>query len=51
LLVLDVADWSELLARPPRRRVLRDGCWLPEVAADAPHSRLRPFLAHDQSGA
>jgi cytosine deaminase len=51
LLVLDVADWSELLARPPQRRVLRDGCWLPEVALDASHSRLRPFLAPDQSGA
>jgi cytosine deaminase len=51
LLVLDVADWSELLARPAQRRVLRGGCWLPDAPADASHSRLRPFLAHDQAGA
>lgn len=28
LLVLDVANWTELLARPPRRRVLRQGAWI-----------------------
>jgi cytosine deaminase len=50
LLVLDVADWSELLARPPQRRVLRGGCWLPEVAPSAPQSRLRSFLPLDQPG-
>ena len=45
LLVLDAADWSELLARPPRRRVLRGGRWLPEAAGLEPHCRLLPFLA------
>jgi cytosine deaminase len=44
LLVLDAADWSELLARPPRRRVLRAGCWLPEDPDGQPQPRLRPFL-------
>ncbi|MFN7900401.1 MAG: amidohydrolase family protein [Synechococcaceae cyanobacterium] len=51
LLVLDAANWSELLARPPRRRVLRGGCWLPQDPDTQPHPRLRPFLAEERPGA
>ena len=29
LVVLGCSSWGELLARPPERRVLRAGCWLP----------------------
>lgn len=41
LLVLGARDWSELLARPPQRRVLRAGQWLPPPSAESPS----PWLA------
>ena len=43
LVVLGASSWSDLLARPPQRRVLRDGVWLEPPAAQAPHPLLTPF--------
>ncbi|MEB3199911.1 MAG: amidohydrolase family protein [Synechococcaceae cyanobacterium] len=40
LLILGAADWPSLLARPPQRRVLRQGCWLPAPQAEAPSPLL-----------
>jgi cytosine deaminase len=40
LLVLAASSWSELLARSPQRRVLRDGQWLPPPPAEQPDPRL-----------
>ena len=34
LLVLGCGGWGDLLARSPRRRVLRAGCWLPAPEAE-----------------
>ncbi len=41
LLVLGASSWGELLARPPRRRVLRAGRWL----EPPPCEELSPLLA------
>ncbi|MFZ9850630.1 MAG: amidohydrolase family protein [Vulcanococcus sp.] len=40
LLVLGASSWSELLARPPQRRVLRGGQWLEPPEAQQPDPRL-----------
>jgi len=40
LVVLGAASWGELLARPPRRRVLRAGRWLPPPACEQPSPLL-----------
>jgi cytosine deaminase len=42
LVVLDCAGWGELLARPPRRRVLRAGQWLPPVESGDGAERSGP---------
>jgi cytosine deaminase len=44
LLVLGAGSWPELLARPPQRRVLRGGRWLPPPEAEAPSPLLLPLL-------
>ncbi len=41
LLITSATTWSEFLARPPQRRVLRDGAWLPEAPTEQP----APILA------
>lgn len=43
LLVLGAGSWSELLAAPPQRRVLRGGQWLPPPPDRLPNPRLAPF--------
>ena len=40
LLVTSAASWSELLARPPQRRVLRGGQWRPPPPPEQPASIL-----------
>jgi cytosine deaminase len=45
LVVLGASSWSELLARPAQRRVLRAGEWLQPPAAEAPQPLLTPFAA------
>ena len=40
LLVLGASSWSELLARPPQRRVLRGGQWLEPPQGQQPDPRL-----------
>jgi len=40
LIVLGAGDWSELLARPPQRRVLRAGRWLPPAPTQQTEARL-----------
>ena len=45
LVVLGAGSWSELLARPPQRRVLRAGEWLQPPTAEAPQPGLAPFAA------
>lgn len=45
LIVLAASDWSELLARPPQRRVLRAGRWLPPPAAQQLDGRLASLEA------
>ena len=40
LVVLGAPTWQELLARTPRRRVLRDGRWLPPPEAERPSPLL-----------
>jgi len=41
LLVLGASGWGDLLARPPRRRVLRAGQWLPPPDQEAASALLR----------
>lgn len=48
LIVIEAQGWTELLVRPPRRRVLRSGAWLPAPAWQqpaAPLNGLSPTLA------
>ena len=40
LLITSAGSWSELLARPPQRRVLRAGCWLPPPPTQQPAAAL-----------
>lgn len=40
LIVLGAERWSELLARPPQRRVLRGGQWLPPPPTEQPSPLL-----------
>jgi len=40
LVVLGAASWQDLLARPPQRRVLRAGHWLPPPEAEHPSPLL-----------
>jgi cytosine deaminase len=40
LLVLGATSWGDLLARPPRRRVLRAGQWLPPPDQEMPSDLL-----------
>jgi cytosine deaminase len=40
LVVLGATGWGELLARPPRRRVLRCGQWLPPPPQEEPSPLL-----------
>ncbi len=40
LVVLGASTWQELLARTPRRRVLRDGHWLPPPELERPSPLL-----------
>ena len=40
LLITSAASWSELLARPPQRRVLRAGQWLPAAITEQPAPSL-----------
>lgn len=41
LVVLAASSWSDLLAAPPRRRVLRGDLWLPPPPAELPSPLLR----------
>ncbi len=41
LVVLAARSWTEVLARSPQRRVLRNGAWLPPPPAEAPSPLLR----------
>ena len=41
LVVLAVSSWSELLARPPQRRVMRGGVWCPSPRAQAASGLLK----------
>ena len=49
LLVLGASRWSELLARPPQRRVLRAGRWLEPPAPQRPDPRLASLDAMPHS--
>lgn len=40
LLITSASSWSELLARPPQRRVLRAGRWLPPPPTQQPSAAL-----------
>jgi cytosine deaminase len=40
LLITNATRWSELLARPPQRRVLRAGRWLEPPQAEQPDPLL-----------
>jgi len=40
LLITSATSWSELLARPPQRRVLRGGQWLPPAPTEQPAPSL-----------
>ena len=42
LVVLGASSWSELLARPPQRRILRQGVWLPPPETEKPSPLLPP---------
>ena len=42
LVLLGAGSWGELLARPPQRRVLRQGVWLPPPEAELPSPLLQP---------
>ena len=50
LLVLGASGWGDLLARPPRRRVLRAGEWLPPPDQEAPSALLAALEAPVASG-
>jgi len=50
LLVLGASSWGDLLARPPRRRVLRAGQWLPPPDQEAPSALLAALEAPVASG-
>jgi cytosine deaminase len=50
LLVLGASSWGDLLARPPRRRVLRAGRWLPPPEQEAPSTLLAALEAPVASG-
>ena len=45
LLVLGASSWGDLLARPPQRRVMRAGRWLPPPNQEAPSSLLAALEA------
>ena len=45
LLVLGASSWGDLLARPPRRRVLRAGQWLPPPDQELPSALLAALAA------
>jgi len=45
LVVLAATSWTEVLARSPRRRVLRNGDWLPSPRSEAPSSLLANLSA------
>lgn len=49
LVVLAATSWSDLLARTPQRRVLRQGVWLEPPQAEAPSTLLGPFSAQGPS--
>jgi cytosine/creatinine deaminase len=40
LVITSATSWSELLARPPQRRVLRGGQWLPAAPTQQPSPAL-----------
>jgi cytosine deaminase len=40
LVVLDARNWTDLLARSPQRRVMRDGVWLPKPEREEPAALL-----------
>jgi cytosine deaminase len=40
LLITSATSWSGLLARPPQRRVLRNGQWLPAAPTQQPSPAL-----------
>jgi cytosine deaminase len=42
LVILAAQSWTEVLARCPQRRVLRNGAWLPPPATEGPS----PLLSH-----
>ena len=50
LLVLGASSWGDLLARPPRRRVLRAGRWLPPPEQEAASTLLAALEAPVASG-
>jgi len=50
LLVLGASSWGDLLARPPQRRVMRAGRWLPPPNQEAPSSLLAALEAPVASG-
>ena len=50
LLVLGASSWGDLLARPPQRRVMRAGRWLPHPNQEAPSSLLAALEAPVASG-
>jgi cytosine deaminase len=50
LLVLGASSWGDLLARPPRRRVLRAGQWLPPPDQELPSALLAALEAPVASG-
>jgi cytosine deaminase len=50
LLVLGASSWGDLLARPPQRRVIRAGRWLPPPNLEAPSSLLAALEAPVASG-
>jgi len=43
--VLGASSWGDLLARPPRRRVLRAGQWLPPPDQELPSALLAALAA------
>ena len=45
LVVLAATSWTDLLARSPQRRVLRDGVWLSPPLAEAPSPLLNQLAA------
>lgn len=44
LMVLEARNWSELLVRPPQRRVLRAGSWLPIPTCQRPAPSLMGLI-------